>query len=145
MGKEAGNGPFLKRLSTGFAPKYCILKVLKNCQFLRIVIISVTRLGYFWKLPARNFLTKVAQTFDDYLGCIEKCHFLVQTWLLVGATLGNIWATFLQQHLVTLSCNRTKVEIKRLIKITTKWRARSWNENLEVSTSKFNLGFAASF
>ena len=34
--------------------------------------ISVTRLGYFWKILAIIFLAKVGLTFGDFLGYFEK-------------------------------------------------------------------------
>ena len=37
-----------------------------------LVVSSVTRLGYFWKVLATNFLTKAAQIFDNGLGYFEK-------------------------------------------------------------------------
>ena len=40
---------------------------------------SVTRVGNFWNLLATNFVTKVAQMFDDVLGICENHCFLSQT------------------------------------------------------------------
>ena len=55
----------------------------------------MTRLGYFEKTFASNFLTKVAQIFSGFLGSSDKCPFLVKTvqgsfWATLG---GGIWAT----------------------------------------------------
>ena len=68
-----------------------------------MVVNSVTRVGYFWKILATNFLAKVSQIFGDFLGYFGKyrfwsnnCdgyflgHFAKKTWL------------FLFQLLVTL-------------------------------------------
>ena len=44
----------------------------KSCCLL----FSVTRLGYFRKILVTNFLTKVAQTFGNFLGHFEKCNFV---------------------------------------------------------------------
>ena len=47
----------------------------------------MTRLGYFEKTFASNFLTKVAQIFSGFLGSSDKCPFLVKT------VQGSFWAT----------------------------------------------------
>ena len=39
--------------------------------FLSNVAASVTRLGDFWKILVTNFLTKVAQIIEDFLGFLE--------------------------------------------------------------------------
>ena len=58
----------------------------------------------FWKLLATNFLTKVVQMFVDLWA------FLKTSLLRKNYCLGNIWkvwATFLFQHLVSLTCYRS--------------------------------------
>ena len=58
-------------------------------------VYSVTRLGVFWNFFSADFLTKVAQIFDDFLGYDEKHHFLIKSCF--GSFLGNgfkIWASF---------------------------------------------------
>ena len=37
---------------------------------------SVTKWGSFWKFLAANFISKVAQIFNVYLGYFEQHHFL---------------------------------------------------------------------
>ena len=56
------------------------------------IIVSVTRLGDFWKLLVINFLGKVAQIFGHTLGSFEKCNFLGRNCF--GHFLGNIWQIF---------------------------------------------------
>ena len=41
---------------------------------------SVTRLGEFWNSLVTNFITKVAQMFDDFLGSCENHHFFKSNW-----------------------------------------------------------------
>ena len=66
------------------------------------IIVSVTRLGDFWKLLVINFLTKVAQIFGHALGSLEKCNFLGRNCF--GHFLGYIWQIFtiFSHNLVTL-------------------------------------------
>ena len=45
----------------------------------KFTVISVTRLGNFWKVSVTNFLSKVAQIFGDFLCNLENRHFLSQT------------------------------------------------------------------
>ena len=60
-----------------------------------ILLISVTRLGDFWKLVATKSLTKVAQIIGNFLGYFEKTHSYVKTAVATfWATFGIIWATF---------------------------------------------------
>ena len=40
---------------------------------------SVTRLGDFWKFLATNFVTKVTQRYEDFLGYLENICFQVKT------------------------------------------------------------------
>ena len=63
--------------------------------FSSFLIISVTRLGDFWKFLATNFLTKVTQIFGNFLGYCEKHYFVSKNscgsfWGIIW----KIWATF---------------------------------------------------
>ena len=68
-----------------------------------MVVNSVTRVGYFWKILATNFLAKVSQIFGDFLGYLENTAFEEIT------VMATFWATlqkktwlFLFQLLVAL-------------------------------------------
>ena len=55
----------------------------------------MTRFGNFFNFLATNFLTKVAQIFNDFLGYFENIKFYVK--IAVPTFLGNyvkIWASF---------------------------------------------------
>ena len=55
----------------------------------------MTRLGNFLKLLASKFLTKVAQTINNFFGYFEKPHFYVKIAVATfRATFGNSWAIF---------------------------------------------------
>ena len=57
-----------------------------------MVVNSVTRVGYFWKILATNFLAKVSQIFGDFLGYLENTAFEEIT------VMATFWAT-LQKNL----------------------------------------------
>ena len=54
----------------------------------RSLVVSTTRLGYFWKNSTKNFLTRKAQIFGNFLGQFENWHFLSKNYVT------TIWATF---------------------------------------------------
>ena len=54
-----------------------------------VVVVSVTRLGYFSKFMTINFHAKVAQIFGGYLGCFGKWYHLSK--ICRGYFLGNNW------------------------------------------------------
>ena len=57
--------------------------------------VSVTSLGYFWKVLVTIFLTKVAQIFGDFWAILKNITFKVKTNVATfWATFGKIWATF---------------------------------------------------
>ena len=57
-----------------------------------MVVNSVTRVGYFRKILATNFLAKVSQIFGDFLGYLENTAFEEIT------VMATFWAT-LQKNL----------------------------------------------
>ena len=64
-----------------------------------MLVVSVTRLGDFWKFLATKFLAIEAQMIVNFLGYYGKPHAYVKT------ALASFWATFgknLLQHLVSL-------------------------------------------
>ena len=69
-------------------------KYLLNWErlYLHFVVVSgVTTLGYFWKVVVTNFLTYVAQIFDNFLGYFEKWDFSRKfLWGYFGAILNEI-------------------------------------------------------
>ena len=44
-------------------------------------------MGYFGKVLVTNFLTKVAQTSGDFLGYLQRCHYLSRH------TVATFWVT----------------------------------------------------
>ena len=83
---------------------YLFLVPIKNWILLfRYVECGVTRLVDFWKFLTTNLLAKLAQIYWWLLWLSWKGSFYVKTGLaFIGATFGNVWATFLLQYLVTL-------------------------------------------
>ena len=62
----------------------------KTCfKVAAVVVVSVTRLGYFSKFMTINFHAKVAQIFGGYLGCFGKWYHLSK--ICRGYFLGNNW------------------------------------------------------
>ena len=68
----------------------------KGCGFEFLAYaISVTRLGYFWKVLQTNSLIKLAETFGNLLCYLRTLSFYVKTVLApFWATLGEDWAPF---------------------------------------------------
>ena len=62
---------------------------VKNKSHIFLLNVSVTRLGYFRKVFATNFLATVAQTLGLFWGYIVKFHILRKK--CCGYFLGNIW------------------------------------------------------
>ena len=56
---------------------------------------SVTWLGYFWKILAANFLTKVAQIFGNFFNNFQKLFEEKASVNTILATLGKIWPIFI--------------------------------------------------
>lgn len=51
---------------------------------------SVNRLGDFFKFLATNFLTNVAQVFDNFRGYFETCKTAVTTFWVTGGKFGYL-------------------------------------------------------
>ena len=64
---------------------------------------SVTRLGIIWKFLGANFLTKVAQILDDFMGFLKNI-ILAKTSCCNCTSKGELY--FLLQHLVPLKVNQ---------------------------------------
>ena len=86
-----------------WVPLNATFSFIQEFYSVSVPLTSVTRLGDFWNILAKIFITKVTQMFGDFLDSCEKCHFR-SNWLCYF--LGNFWKNlgyFLFQHLVTLS------------------------------------------
>ena len=70
-------------------------------------MISVTRLGYFWKALVTNFHSKIAQTSGNFLGYFEKYHLLTWNCCQFKANFWRNWATFIS------SSGRTGIVIRQ--------------------------------
>ena len=66
-----------------------------NVWFVVRMVVSVTRLGDFWKFLATKFLAKEAQMIGNSMGYFEKPYSYLKTALATfSATLGKTRATF---------------------------------------------------